>query len=135
VLALWDTAEQEDYRALAYARAHVVVIGFGVDKPESLEDVQHTWIAEVIKQCPGIPIILVGLKKDLREDELATGEKSGNFVSQRDGAEMARLCGARKYLECSSLTGEGVDDVFEAATRAALTLEEGQAGGGCCVIL
>lgn len=137
-LALWDTAEQGDYkglRALAYARAHVVVIGFGVDKPESLENVQHTWIAEVIKQCPGIPIILVGLKKDLREDELATGEKSGNFVSQRDGAEMAGLCGARKYLECSSLTGEGVDDVFEAATRAALTLEEGQAGGGCCVIL
>ncbi|KID62743.1 Rho2 GTPase, partial [Metarhizium brunneum ARSEF 3297] len=47
----------------------------------------------------------------------------------------AREVGAKRYLECSSLSGEGVDDVFEAATRAALlTFEKGE-GGGCCVIL
>ena len=113
----------------------MVIIGFGADKPESLENLQRTWIAEVTKQCPDIPITLVGLKKGLREDELATGEKIVNFVSQRDGAEMAWLCGARKYFECSSLTGEDVYDVFEAVTRAALTLEGGHAGGGCCVII
>ena len=77
-----------------------------------MENVQHTWVAEVIKQCPGIPIILVELKKDLREDELATGEKSGNFISPRDDAEIAGLFRARKYLECFSLAGEGVGDVF-----------------------
>ena len=46
---------------------------------------------------------------------------------------MAAQIGARKYLECSSLTGEGVDDVFEAATRAAL-LTTGKSNRGCCVI-
>lgn len=32
----------------------------------------------------------------------------------------ARKIGATKYIECSARTGEGVRDVFEAATRAAL---------------
>jgi len=79
------------------------------------------------------------LKKDLREDPMAIEEmrrRSQKFVSPREGAEMAQACGARKYLECSSLTGEGVDDVFEAATRAALLTFNGKQGGaGCCVIL
>ena len=38
-LALWDTAGQEDYerlRPLAYSKAHVILIGFSVDSPESL---------------------------------------------------------------------------------------------------
>lgn len=141
-LALWDTAGQEDYerlRPLAYSRSHVILIGFSVDSPDSLENVRHKWIDEAREQCPDVPIILVGLKKDLREDPLAIEEmrkKSLKFVTHREGQEMAQTCGARKYLECSSLTGEGVDDVFEAATRAALLTNSGkQGGGGCCVIL
>lgn len=96
------------------------------------------WVEEATDKCPGVPIILVGLKKDLREDPVAIEEmrkKSQRFVSEHDGEVAAREVGARKYLECSSLSGEGVDDVFEAATRAALlTFERGE-GGGCCVIL
>lgn len=85
-----------------------------------------------------MPIILVGLKKDLRNDPVAIDEmrsKSLRFVSEHDGETAAREIGARKYLECSSLSGEGVDDVFEAATRAALIMFEKGEGGGCCVIL
>lgn len=43
-LALWDTAGQEDYerlRPLAYAKAHVLLIAFAVDTPDSLENVKH----------------------------------------------------------------------------------------------
>ncbi|KAI9792794.1 MAG: Rho GTPase [Peltula sp. TS41687] len=140
-LALWDTAGQEDYerlRPLAYAKAHVLLIGFSVETPDSLENVKHKWIEEANERCPNVPIILVGLKKDLREDPIAIEEmrlRSQHFVSYKDGLDTAHQIGARKYLECSSLTGEGVDDVFEAATRAALlTFEKGE-GGGCCVIL
>jgi Rho family protein len=96
------------------------------------------WVEEANERCPNVPIILVGLKKDLREDPVAIEEirkRSQHFVSTREATEIAHEIGARKYLECSSLTGEGVDDVFEAATRAALlTFEKGE-GGGCCVIL
>ncbi|KAK6067344.1 rho GTPase rho [Seiridium cupressi] len=140
-LALWDTAGQEDYerlRPLAYSKAHVILIGFSVDSPDSLDNVKHKWIDEATERCPGVPIILVGLKKDLRDDPVAVEEmrkKSLKFVTQRQGEAIAQEVGARKYLECSSLSGEGVDDVFEAATRAALlTFEKGE-GGGCCVIL
>jgi Rho family protein len=48
---------------------------------------------------------------------------------------MKELIGARKYLECSSLTGDGVDDVFEAATRAALLAVDKKDRAGCCIIL
>ena len=93
---------------------------------------------EAQEKCPGVPIILVGLKKDLRDDPLAQEEmrkKSLQFTSVKDGETAGQQIGARKYLECSSLTGEGVDPVFEAATRAALlTFEKGE-GGGCCTIL
>ncbi|KAI9755497.1 MAG: Rho GTPase [Lichina confinis] len=140
-LALWDTAGQEDYerlRPLAYSKAHVILIGFSVETPDSLENVRHKWVEEAAERCPGIPIILVGLKKDLREDPIAIEEmrlRSQQFVSYKDGNDVAHQIGARKYLECSSLTGEGVDDVFEAATRAALlTFEKGE-GAGCCTIV
>lgn len=133
-LALWDTAGQEDYgmlRPLAYSRADVILIGFSVDSPDSLENVKHKWAEEAEQQCPGVPFIVVGLKKDLR------GRKDLTFVSEEEGRTTAKECGAREYRECSSLTGEGVDDVFEAATRAALlNHDKGDSSrGGCCVVL
>ncbi|OJK05255.1 hypothetical protein ASPACDRAFT_38825 [Aspergillus aculeatus ATCC 16872] len=151
-LALWDTAGQEDYerlRPLAYSKAHVILIGFSVDTPDSLENVKHKqngaltrattvqWIEEANERCPGVPIILVGLKKDLREDPLAVEEmrkKSLRFVTSKEGSDIGTQIGARKYLECSSLTGEGVDDVFEAATRAAL-LTFDKRKSSCCIVL
>lgn len=105
---------------------------------DSRADSASQWVEEVVELCPGVPIILVGLKKDLREDPVAIEEmrkKSLRFVTTHEGESIAREIGAKRYLECSSLSGEGVDDVFEAATRAALlTFEKGE-GSGCCVVL
>ncbi|KAI9729428.1 MAG: Rho GTPase [Cirrosporium novae-zelandiae] len=140
-LALWDTAGQEDYerlRPLAYAKANVILIGFSVDEPESLENVKEKWFPEAKDRCPDIPVILVALKKDLRGAADAIEEmrkKNRDFLQPDDGKEMMKIIGARQYKECSSLTGEGVDDVFEAATRAALLNVDGSDRSGCCVIL
>jgi len=116
----------------------VILIGFSVDSPDSLENVKHKWSEEARERCPNVPIILVGLKKDLRDDPLAMEEmrkKSLKFTTSAEGAKMKDEIGARKYLECSSLTGDGVDDVFEAATRAALIAGDKQEKHmGCCVI-
>ncbi|KAK9467728.1 P-loop containing nucleoside triphosphate hydrolase protein [Lipomyces arxii] len=138
-LALWDTAGQEEYerlRPLSYSKAHVILVGFAVDAPDSLENVAAKWIIEINELCPGIPIILVGLKKDLRHDPRATEVmrlNSRRFVSTTEAELVARQIGARKYLECSALTGENVDNVFEAATRASLLV--GQKQSTCCIIL
>uniref|UniRef100_A0A7N4PX12 Ras homolog family member A n=1 Tax=Sarcophilus harrisii TaxID=9305 RepID=A0A7N4PX12_SARHA len=71
-LALWDTAGQEDYhrlRPLSYPDTNVVLTCFSIDSSDSLDNVQTKWIPEVKHFCPNVPIILVGNKKDLRNDE------------------------------------------------------------------
>ncbi|WBW73746.1 Rho family GTPase Rho2 [Schizosaccharomyces osmophilus] len=142
-LALWDTAGQEEYerlRPMSYAKAHIILIGFAIDSPDSLENVSTKWIEEVNTLCPNIPFILVGMKADLRTDPAAVEEmrrRNQNFVKPQQAEIVAQRIGARKYMECSSLTGDGVDDVFEAATRAALTvrdLETDKSSTKCCII-
>ena len=44
------------------------------DSPTSLENVRDKWWPEVLLNCPDTPLILVGMKQDLRQDE-ATIEK------------------------------------------------------------
>lgn len=134
-LALWDTAGQEEYerlRPLSYSKANVILIGFAIDKPDSLLNARSKWSEEVSRYCPGVPIILVGLKKDLRNESVNGSDKT-KFVQTSQGEEIARQIGAKKFLECSALTGESVDDVFEAATRTSLLVSE-ETSSGCCVV-
>lgn len=142
-LALWDTAGQEEYerlRPLSYSKSHVILIGFAVDSPDSLDNVASKWIHEVNRLCPNVPTILVGMKKDLREDPAAIEEmrlKSMKFVDRNAAENMASRIGAKRYMECSALTGEGVDDIFEAATRSALLFRDGsdETPRGCCEVM
>jgi len=147
-LALWDTAGQEEYerlRPLSYSKSHVILIAFSVDTPDSLENVTVKWIEEVRSICgPDIPVLLVGLKTDLRPP--AGSPEAARFVSTEKGRRVAAEIGARAYKECSSLKNEGVDDVFEAATRASMLMREGtkshdrrdddddEEKGKCCII-
>jgi Rho family protein len=121
-LALWDTAGQEEYerlRPMSYSKSHVILIAFAIDTPDSLENVQTKWIEEVRSICgPTIPVILVGCKQDLRST-------NPNSVTPQQGEQIAQLIGARAYKECSALKIEGVDDVFETATRASMLMREG----------
>jgi len=126
-LALWDTAGQEEYeglRPLSYAKSHVILIAFAIDTPDSLENVTSKWIEEVRSICgPVIPIILVGCKSDLRP---AQGHQDHlNYVTRAQAERVAHDIGARDYKECSALRIEGVDDVFEAATRASMLMRDG----------
>lgn len=140
-LALWDTAGQEDYdrlRPLSYPDSHVILICFAVDSPDSLENVQEKWISEVLHFCAGLPIILVALKKDLRNDAKTIEElrKNGQSpVTSEEGLAVSQKIGAYKYLECSARTREGVREVFEHATRAALAGRGGKKGKKGCVVL
>lgn len=70
-LQVWDTAGQEPFnelRPLSYQHASVILLCFSVDNRQSLENVKERWFPELQKHCPEVPIILVGNKKDLRED-------------------------------------------------------------------
>ncbi|KIL57179.1 hypothetical protein M378DRAFT_113030, partial [Amanita muscaria Koide BX008] len=125
-LALWDTAAQEDYdrlRPLSYPDSHVILICFAIDSPDSLDNVQEKWIKEVRRCCPGLPFLLVGCRKDLRRDphvieKLKKTEQRP--IAPEEGMAVALKIGAKHYLECSAKTGEGVREVFQYATRAAM---------------
>jgi len=125
-LALWDTAGQEDYdrlRPLSYPDSHVILICFAVDSPDSLDNVQEKWISEVMHFCHGLPVILVACKKDLRRDQRVIEElrrTNQRPVTPEEGQAVATKIEAKHYLECSAKTGEGVREVFQFATRAAL---------------
>lgn len=129
-LALWDTAGQEDYdrlRPLSYPDTDVILMCFSMDSPDSLENIPEKWTPEVKHFCPNVPIILVGNKKDLRNDENTQRELNRmkqEPVKAEDGKLMSDKIGAFAYLECSAKTKEGVRDVFETATRAALATKK-----------
>ncbi|XP_059188518.1 rho-related GTP-binding protein RhoA-C-like [Centropristis striata] len=137
-LALWDTSDLEDYvrlRPLYYRDTDVILMCFSIDRPDSLENIPEKWIPEVKRFCPNVPIILVGTKKDLRNDE-HTRRKLAKMkqepVKSDEARDMANRINAFGYLECSAKTKDGVKEVFEMAARAALQHKK---GGSVCLLL
>jgi len=125
-LALWDTAGQEDFdrlRSLSYPDSHVVMICFSVDNPISLENVETKWIEDVLEHCPGVKVVLVALKCDLRDDhnvrqKLARREM--HPCGYEEGLAVARQIRASRYMECSAKHNRGVTEVFLEAARVAI---------------
>lgn len=85
-------------------------------------------------------IILVGTKSDLRQDQEMVQKLASKGISMID-MEKAQLrakeIGAKEYLECSSLTQEGLKQVFDCAIREALKSKTAHLAKkqGCCVVL
>ncbi|KAJ2008074.1 GTP-binding protein Rho1 [Coemansia thaxteri] len=146
-LALWDTAGQEDYdnvRYPCYNGASVVIICFSVDSPDSLDNVQEKWIGEVLEYAADVPLLLVGLKEDLRGDPgiVAQLALDGQKPTTREQAlQVAKAIGAQLYLECSAKKNVGVREVFSAAVRCTLKPPRSGPYAGasdepaCCVVL
>eukprot|EP00771_Trimastix_marina_P001029 gnl/Trimastix_PCT/2075.p1 GENE.gnl/Trimastix_PCT/2075~~gnl/Trimastix_PCT/2075.p1 ORF type:complete len:219 (-),score=13.21 gnl/Trimastix_PCT/2075:163-744(-) len=138
-LNLWDTAGQEDYdrlRPLSYPQTDVFLVCFSVTDQASYTNVTEKWVPELknfFQNQTFPPIILVGTKVDIRDD----GPKSGaQFISQADGQSLAKKIGAMKYLECSSRTQQGLQNVFMDAIRAARNPKgQSTSDSPCCVIL
>jgi len=125
-LGLWDTAGSEEYdtlRPLSYPGTDVFLICFSLFSPESYESVIKKWHPEITEHAPDTPIILVGTKLDLRtkpEAVQSLKENSQEPISKQKGEELAKKIGAKRYLECSALTQEGLARVFEDAVKVIL---------------
>ena len=126
-LAFWDTVgkegEYDRLRPLSYTDADVILMCFSTDSPDSLENVPEKWTPEVRHFCPNVPIILVGNKKDLRNDRNVINELwklKQAPVTSKEGFKMCRKIKGHLYLECSAKAMEGVRDVFETAAKVSL---------------
>ncbi|EAY11861.1 small GTP-binding protein, putative [Trichomonas vaginalis G3] len=97
---IWDTAGQEKSRSMVpiYARnATGAFVVFSLDNKESFKNIPK-WISSLKTDAK---IVIVGNKCDLPMRE----------VSRRDALELASKYNA-EYIETSSLTGEGITDLF-----------------------
>jgi len=134
-LALWDTAGQDDYdtiRPLSYRETDLVLICYTIENKNSLDNIENKWLAEVKNYCPNVKFFLVALKKDLRFDSEVDSKA---LVSKEDGKSLAKKIKAEKFFECSALTRENVDEVFEAAGKYIYyNAETSQPRETCCGI-
>jgi len=136
-LFLWDTAGQEDYarlRPLSYPQTDVFLVCFSVISNASFENVKTKWVPEIQHHAPGVPILLVGTKSDLRTDKNTTAQLSQRgqkVVEAQQASQMAKEVGAVKYLECSALTQDGLKQVFDDAIRAAMEPRSKKKGSKC----
>ncbi|KAF2265807.1 ras-domain-containing protein [Lojkania enalia] len=124
-LALWDTAGQEEYdrlRPLSYPETDIIFVCFAIDCPNSLENVMDKWYPEVLHFCPTTPLMLLGLKSDLRHKKncIELLKTQGlTPVTPEQGRAVARRMGA-KYMECSSKEQTGVEEIFDEAVIMAV---------------
>lgn len=123
-LGLWDTAGQEDYnrlRPLSYRGADVFILAFSLVSKASYENVSKKWIPELRHYAPGVPVILVGTKLDLRDDKQFFVDHPGAVpITTAQGEELRKLIGAASYIECSAKTQQNVKAVFDAAIKVVL---------------
>lgn len=107
-LTIWDTAGQERFRTLTssyYRGAQGVVLVYDITRRSSFEQLEH-WCKEVetYASYQDIVKVLVGNKLDLQQEQ--------RQVTVAEGREFARRHGML-FLECSALTAENIDRVFE----------------------
>jgi len=140
LLHLWDTAGQEEYdrlRPLSYPGADVVLLCFSTVSQASHDAIRDKWAPEVNHYIPEVPHILVGTKIDLREAQ-HPDPNSGKFepITPEMGQAMAKQIKAAKYLEVSSKTRQGLEEVFVQAIDLVLEMRgipsktEGESGKG-----
>lgn len=167
-LSLWDTAGQEEFdrlRSLSYDDTHAIMLCFSVDSPDSLENVESKWVGEIADNCPGVKLVLVALKCDLREardddneDGVQSHEPKRPMIDYKQGLAVAEKIKALRYLgmsmwmvvptrkkrfanmsraECSAMKNRGVNEAFTEAARVALTVKnvKGDKSEGCCTVM
>ena len=101
---VWDTAGQEQYRALLglyFRNAHAALIVFDLTQRISFQETAH-WAAEVRKYSPDARLLLVGAKADLPRQRV---------ISEEECSDKAKEIGAQ-YWETSAWTGAGVSEPF-----------------------
>lgn len=118
----------------------LIMLCYSVDSKDSLENVESKWVGEIADNCPGVKLVLVALKCDLREqgeeEEGEGGEQREKrpMISYDNGLEVARRIGALRYLECSAMKNRGVNEAFTEAARVALSVRKDREESKCVVM-
>lgn len=109
-LRIWDFAGEERFRVLlpSFAKgADGGIFMFDITRYSTIKDI-NDWLSIfeyfVSDTQMKIPIIMVGGKLDLEEKR---------SVEIEEAMELSRNYGLHAYFECSSKTGENVEQIFD----------------------
>ena len=117
VLQIWDFGGEDVFKFLLpmYSRGSSgAIFMFDLARAKTLDRIEQ-WL-DVFKkglshEKPEIPIIVVGGKLDLQNQI---------EVSQMEAEKIKEQYSLYKYIECSSKTGENVENIFETLLRKIL---------------
>lgn len=132
-LTVLDTCgEHEDInvRSMAYKGCDAVIICFDLTDLRTLENVEAKWVPEVLKYCPGVPFYIAGCKRDAMCDA-AEGCVCGARCctqSDKDLVELVERTGAVAYTECSALTFENVEELFQTVAEVSPSKRKNSTG-------
>jgi GTPase SAR1 family protein len=94
---------------------------YSIDLPNSLTNVVDRWVPELRYYCPQLPIILVGTKKDLRNDAITCRrlklQGESRACRTEDGQTIAQKIRSAFFFECSCKTFENINEIFETAAK------------------
>ena len=127
-LSLYDTAGNEEYdklRPLSYSHSDVFMLCYSTVNKSSFENVLNKWKPELLHYCPCTPIVLVGTMTDLRSTSSAAAH-----VTTEMGNELRKEIEASEFMECSSKTFEGIDQVFKLCLKTAYNHKRKTCGSG-----
>ena len=126
-------------RHFGYINSDCVVLCFNIGCPDSFVRMKEFWYPFTQQHCPKAKLLLVGMKKDLRDDEdvikeLAKAKEKP--VTYEEGIKLSKEIHAECYLECSTSLGEGIEDVFFKAAKIAseVSIDHGYKKRKCCIL-
>ncbi|VUC34774.1 unnamed protein product [Clonostachys rosea] len=142
-LEFYDTSSPENWRTLD---PDIVTICYDISQRMSMINMKRytvaytamcgsQWIDEVkksLQRIDSLPIIILGLKRDLRSEDDPNG-----IIYPQEGYQAAQQLRADRYIECSAVTGELLKLAFEDLCKTAIkckTAAGGQSEGGCTVM-
>jgi Rho family protein len=76
-----------------------------VDSRDSLENVETKWVGEIAENCPGVKLVLVALKCDLRKREADDDDQQPEkpMINYDEGLKVAERIKALRYLGTTPL--------------------------------
>ncbi|KAK9691887.1 hypothetical protein RND81_09G226400 [Saponaria officinalis] len=106
--------EHANKRAEEFRRADAVVLTYACDRPETLDNLSSYWLPELRRLEVKVPVIVVGCKLDLRDDQQQVS------LEQVMSPIMQQFREIETCIECSAYRLIQIPEVFYYAQKAVL---------------